>query len=268
MTNEWLIDTQKFKNFFDFIHPPGYYRGYIDRNSKCIKVDIFDNHRFLFYSLITLNYDVVKDLSICNPMILISFDYHTDLEAPTDSEKKDLCVLDLNNHKEVAYFCWNHLSHLNDNHILSAVYLNLFTDVYVLQKQRDNDSFIYYDKDNNPHTISVFKDQDDFINNILKVNNNSQIVLDIDLDFFTKMDLDTASGHMKTNIDTNKTYFEILKFVCNQFQKIELLTIAKEPECCGGLMKSNLIFSKLHAVLFDGDVLSKYDPSCTCKMII
>jgi len=124
-----IDEAGKFKCTYEKIDPPGFYRTFLpgsDR-SHCVVADIFDNHRFLLYSLCA-----GKEKS--GPLDLVTIDYHQDLCKPCDAEKKDLEALDLSNEKEVAYFCWNHLNPLNDGHVLAAMYVGLLRDAVVLCK--------------------------------------------------------------------------------------------------------------------------------------
>jgi hypothetical protein len=244
------MDLLKFKTTWGHIKPPGFYRGYVPGkdNSESITVDVFDNHRFLFYSLAT--YTEKR-----KPLTLISLDYHQDLAPISDHETLDLRALNLDDIKEVAFFCWNHINPLNDSHILSAVYLGMIQDVFILCKDRDEVDVEYKDMQEVNHKVKSFRSETEFLKAIKAANTN--IAFDIDLDYF--IDRQDGDGNVFSELHDDR--FSVIDCQSDLLQslygKIKLLTIAKEPEHCGGTLISNRIFQIVHDKLFNGHLLAR-----------
>lgn len=140
-------------------YPPGvstvnlshlYYMG---RDS--ITLSIFNDHRFAFHSWIL--WCCQKELSVVD---LITLDWHQDLAYPDTDQIESLKELDITNSFEVSLFAWNKLSVNNDDHVVSAMYLNIIGDVYVVCKQNmnsDKDDEVVVDIYGNEHLIKKFK---------------------------------------------------------------------------------------------------------------
>jgi len=254
-----LIDYSKYSDHRKMLDPPGFYRDFIKGidNRHSISVFAYDNHRFLFYAL-ALYYLELREKKIeVKPLTLISFDYHWDLCSPSEDSLNDLQKVDLSNRNDIAFCCWNCIHPQNDTQIKSALFLNLIDDVHYICKDRQHDEGFYKDKNGNNHRVSVYEDTNEFLKIVNIISND--IVLDIDLDYFSYKKID-SSGHKRIHIDNCKdkmVFFDvnytenIIKYLA---PKIQLITIAKEPEHCGSMYNSNILFNDFINTIIDGDV--------------
>ncbi|WP_428738700.1 hypothetical protein [Sulfurimonas sp.] len=231
-----------------------------DGSDTTIEVGLFKDHRFAFYfwfkwwkqTTRKLNDDTQKAPS------LISIDWHRDLCAPCDSEKTDLESLNLNSYKEVALFSWDKLNPLNDGHILSAVYLNLIGDVYVLCKQdEDLEEENFIDRWGYVHKVKCFSTKEELLAEVKK-DQVEDIYFDIDLDYFTESDEACGAGENMNLRDDEVVYILDIEsdFMDWIFQNMRGMTIATEPEFCGGIKNSNKIYDLLDSTLFYSQLFS------------
>lgn len=237
-------------------HPSG------NRN-KSIELAIFNEHRFSFYYWIKWN----QQNKIANILDLVTFDWHQDLVYPCDQEQKELRNLDLKNLFEVSLFSWSRLNPLNDNHILSAAYINQINNVWVVCKQKhfsnwEDEELIDYE--GNLHTIRKFPDQESLFAE-LKKSKIENLYFDIDLDYFTIENSSSNDKHKFTYMKNKgiENIFNIendfMKWIC---ERMDGFTIALEPECTGGISKSLKYLKLLNKIFFDGDILHE---SCEWK---
>lgn len=227
-----------------------------------IEIGLVKDHRFAFYFWFKWWKKTTRKLkeNVEKAPSLVTIDWHRDLCAPCESEKTDLTNLNLTSYKEVALFSWNKLNQLNDGHILSAAYLNLIGDIYVLCKQEGDDSEEpFIDHWGNEHKIMCFESIEELFSE-LSQNSIDKIYFDIDLDYFTESD-DYCNGgenirlmidsEITSILDINSTF---MKWI---FKRMEGMTIATEPDFCGGLSNSNIIYNLVDTTLFNGHLFSK-----------
>lgn len=236
---------------------PGAYREVLSHpNGKndSIEMAIIMEHRFAFFYWMKWKRSVEKNKPLFKPApTLVTIDWHQDLAWPSDSEKEELEQLDQENLSDVSNFVWAGLNQNNDGHILAGAYLNIIGDVVVLKHQGVENSNTYLDIFNNPHSISEFKDLNNFSKYILGINDKT-IFFDIDLDYFfhgegNHNELDSfdryTDSEIQEIIDPNSPLFQFL------FPKIQGLTIALEPHFCGGILNSCSIMKVIYNQLFD-----------------
>jgi len=169
----------------EYIRPPGTYYDILAHPSgedEAIEVSLVQDHRFVFFYWMKW---VNKLCPESKPPVLVTIDWHQDLSAPEKDECAELNKIDKTNYKFLSHYCWEGLNPLNDGHILSAAYLNIIGDIYVLCKQGDEESDEYIDSFGNIHKIICFEDVNDLVSS-LKADNVGEIILDIDLDYFTE----------------------------------------------------------------------------------
>jgi len=230
-------------------HPSGDY-------NRSIELAFFNEHRFAFYYWLKWNQrkknKIVPDL--------ITFDWHQDLAYPCDEEKKELRKLNLEKMFEVSFFSWARLNPLNDNHILSAAYLDQINDIWVVCKQcrfsSDWNDEVIEDLNGKVHLIKKFPNRNSLFEK-LKQSNISNLYFDIDLDYFTIENSTSNDKHKFTymkkseieSIFDNKS--EFMQWI---FKRMEGFTIAMEPEHTGGIISSLKYFSILNKLLFDMEI--------------
>lgn len=229
--------------------------------NNAIEIGLVKDHRFVFYFWFKWWKKTARQLenTLLKAPDLITIDWHRDLCAPCEIEQQDLINLNLESYKEVALFSWDKLNPLNDGHILSAAYLNLIGDIYVLCKQDDFDEENFIDHWGNEHKILCFESKEDLFNEISNKNIN-EVYFDIDLDYFTESDDSCGGGEDLTLAEDNDILSlididsELMQWI---FKRMEGMTIATEPKWCGGLRNSNHIYELIDNALFDFQLFSK-----------
>lgn len=227
---------------------------------EAIEIGLVRDHRFVFYFWFKWWKKTKRRLddSTVNAPVLVTIDWHRDLCAPCESEKQDLISLNLESHKEVALFSWDKLNRLNDGHILAAAYLNLIGDIYVLCKQDGDDENSFFDQWGNEHKAICFNSKESLFEELSK-NDIQEIYFDIDLDYFTDSSDPCGGGEdlvlmreqdILSILDINS---ELIQWI---FKRMEGMTIATEPEFCGGVINSNKIYSLVDDTLFDGQLFA------------
>lgn len=224
--------------------------------SKSIELAIFNEHRFAFYYWIrwNLNYQtsIIPDL--------ISFDWHQDLAYPSENEQRELNQLSLNNLFEVSCFSWARLNPLNDNHILSATYLNQINDIWVVCKQNRFEEWKdekLYDRNNRVHIIRKFPDQGSLFKELVK-SKIEHLFFDIDLDYFTIENSTSNDKHRFTYMkdrDINDIFNTDDEFMRWIFKRMDGFTIALEPEHVGSIFKTLKYLTLLNKLFFNGSIL-------------
>ena len=214
-----------------YMHPNG--------SNYAIEISVFNEHRFAFYYWsIWQN----KKKKTSTPS-LVTFDWHQDLLSPEECQKPDLRKLNIEDTFELTFYTTHKLRPLNDSHILSAAYLDLIDDIYVLCKQgtfeRDFDNEELIDRNGKKHIIRKFRDTKSLYESIQE-NNVQEVFFDLDLDYFVKdcnLEFDVEVEHLsnkeiQNTIDCNS---DLIKFI---FERTIGITIALEPKYTGGLNKS------------------------------
>jgi hypothetical protein len=239
-------------DFAILTHPNG--------TDNSIEVGLFQDHKFAFYFWYKWWKNTSRKLNKENAPALITIDWHQDLCEPSEKEKKDLETLNLDSYKEVALFTWDSLNHLNDGHILSAAYLNLIGDIFVLCKQDGSEKEYFSDLWGNEHKIICF-DKKENLEESLKKQDITEVYFDIDLDYFTESNDPSGGGEdlilmeekdIRSLLDINSNLIEwVLK-------RTEGMTIATEPKWCGGVRNSNMIYNIVDDALFDNYLFSPH----------
>lgn len=230
-------------------HP--YYMG---RDS--ITLSIFNDHRFAFHSWIL--WCCQKKLSAVD---LVTLDWHQDLAYPYTDQIESLKELDITNSLEVSLFAWNKLSVNNDDHVVSAMYLNIIGDVYVVCKQNmdiDKDDEVVIDMYGNEHFIKKFKTIEEAYK-LLSARPIGKVFFDIDLDYFTILNWSTNNKDNPTFVKEQeiKSILDIqTDFIKWIIERIQGFTIALEPQFTGGLTKSMRLLSLIEKTLFTGSVFN------------
>jgi len=229
-------------------HPSG--------GDRSIELALFNEHRFAFYYWLKWNYHN----KIKNVPDLVTFDWHQDLAYPCEEEQKELRDLDLEKMFEISLFSWSRLNPLNDNHILSAAYINQINDIWVVCKQShfsDWNNEVIIDFQGKKHTIRKFPDQQSLFN-VLKKSNIKNLYFDIDLDYFTIENSTSNDKHRFTymqNKDIENIFSIENDFMKWIFKRMDGFTIALEPEHTGGISKSLKYLTLLNKLFFNGDIL-------------
>lgn len=249
---KWLKDIN------GWIDPPGCESSFVSlpgQNNGCCTIGIVHEHRFAFYFWGL--YSIEKDSS----PVLITIDAHDDVGVPTEVIPDDLNNLHIHNRLELGLFAWLRLRSLNDGHILPALYLNFFSDVYVLINDReDSAAFKTFrteqqqsDRSGRTHTVKFYQDSEILLNEIPP---DCPVFLDIDLDYFSVDNPQAGSVLGSENLVSDEVIKSTLSIdgplIAPIFDRIVGLTIALEPKYCGGLVNSLHVLDILNQELFEG----------------
>jgi len=250
---EWL------KNLDQKLNPPGCETVFVPSRvgeQSCCKVGIVHEHRFAFYYWALYSHDQGKK----PPPVLITLDSHDDIGVQSEVIPGDLDNLNFGNQTELALFAWLRLRSLNDGHILPALYLNFFSDVYVLNKPQDslvfrapNSKMEYEDREGNIHAVKFFRHADKLMRDLPP---DIPVYLDIDLDYFAVNNSQADELLGSESLLPDNEIKKILSFK-SPFMKLLLyrligLTIALEPKYCGGLLNSFHLLDILNREFFNG----------------
>jgi hypothetical protein len=242
----------------EYIRPPGTYYDIIAHPTdaeQAIEVAIIQDHRFAFFYW--LKWGRQQD-GLLTPPALISLDWHQDLAAPDELECKWLKELDTNDYKAVSLFCWDKLHCLNDGHILAAAYLNIIGDIHVVQKQRDECPENFEDIEGRIHAVRCYESTKALLQAVSSQEYPS-VFFDIDLDYFTESPDSCGGGKDLKLVESEdikrclRPDGELMSWI---FPRMAGMTIATEPEFCGGLINSNLLFGVVNDTLFNPPLLS------------
>lgn len=244
--------------------PPGTFEDFVEHPvhaDRCLTVGLVQEHRFAFFYWLHRHHDqLVKNPKYERPD-LVTIDWHDDVGVPSDFEPELLRSLRINNGAELALFCWAGLRELNDGHILPALALNAFRNVYVIQKQYLKNEPGHEDRkhifDGVEHCIYYFNTIKQFLD-FTGSQRINEVVIDLDLDFFTE-ELETDG---KVKILGNRAVAEVVSPE-NDFMRWALprtyqITIATEPEYCGGIADSNTLLNRVNRLLFNGKLMNEW----------
>ena len=228
---KWLNDVD------GWLDPPGcetVFTPHPGNEHSCCTVGIVHEHRFAFYYWALFSRE--KDKLGPRPA-LITLDSHDDVGVPSEVNVNDLDNLQIGNRTELGLFAWLRLRRLNDGHILPALYLDFFSDVYVLMNNNEDPedfklSYEYQqqqDRNGNMHTVKYYQNMDQLLRDFPQDNS---VFLDIDLDFFTNCNFEKGS-YLGLKSDSFISSFLSIDgpLLGAILRRIEGLTIALEPSC-------------------------------------
>lgn len=224
-------------------------------------IGLVHSHRFAFYFWAKFNEEYSKkNLSLThNKPILVSIDFHNDSGVESDFNKEEIKEINISDDVELGLYCWLRLHALNDGHILPALYLEFFSDVYILLKQNLDirESRQILDKNSNEHLVKYFKTSDKLVEELRKARNHP-IFLDIDLDYFVIKDDANIMGAgnlvpMQEIRDILGLKTPLLKTI---YQNLVGLTVALEPEYCGGMNNALQALKILNEEFFCGSLFT------------
>lgn len=241
-------------------------------------VVLYDDHRSILNVLneFRKNYDETNrshgyggTYSVPN---IFFFDRHDDARELPDAKKQSILSLDKDNERDFWNFVEFDASSLDDDWVCLAMELNLVKNVVVFgNTENDNiknmvpiplserefstnpqQSHRYIGKDGVEHVLFSFESAFDIdyvteksnvqIENIL--NSEEIYILDFDLDCFSDGKVCWDEEKIKLFCESPKTR-ELVDFA-------GLVTICREPKCCGGVGQSNKILEYLDKYLFKG----------------
>jgi len=257
---KWLSEVR------GWLEPPGcetiHMESPVHPRKMCCTVGIVHEHRFAFFYWALFAHDRYSRKSgyDFDPPVLVTVDYHDDIGGDCDFIADDLKSLDLTDRSELGLFCWCRLRRLNDGHVAPALYLNMFSDVYVLLKQNREGRRMYpeqatrtqRDRRGRDHTIRYFDRPVDLVRALEA--DDRHVYLDIDLDYFTREDEEGGGKLGDERLVSRRSIKRLLsfdgRFISCVFPRLVGFTIALEPQYCGGLAQSLEILDILNEELF------------------
>jgi hypothetical protein len=222
---------------------------------ESVEIAIVLDHRFAFYYWEKWKHE---NLAGFRPPVLVSLDWHEDLAAPDEQERAELIALDSTSPKDVGHFCWEGLNPLNDGHVLAAAFLGLLSDVYVVRKQEDECVDNFVGNSGEKHGIHCYRTIAELCA-ALKQRRYDDAYFDIDLDYFTESPSRHGGGdqvkivseeEIRTAIAPSGDLMQWL------FPRLRGMTIAMEPEFCGGIINAGEILRVIDKNLFSPQLLS------------
>lgn len=247
----------------DFLAPLGAYESILENpfTKNALEVAVFHEHRIAFYYWALWTTGIkYGDIRISPPPTLVSFDWHEDTAAPDKIEQQELQRLNLEKSSDIAFFSWAMLNPLNDGHILSAAYLNLIADIFLVRKQENGGDPPFVDMFGNIHQVHSFDNVKDMFNSLKQQTGVDKIYLDIDLDYFTESPDSCGGGPGLTLVPADEIttildpQSDLMKFI---LPRLNGMTIAIEPEFCGGYSSAMDIYQTVEKTMFNGQLLSE-----------
>lgn len=237
------------------LEPPGTYSSLVTGFGSapgCVEVGVVHEHRFAFYFWNKW----ARDRSRGARPALVTIDWHQDLGFPDEEEQRCLSALDQADDSEVALFAWSQLHPHNDGHILAAAYLGLIGDVYVLCKQ-DEPEDLSFSGPAGTSAVRVYHDVDHFLAAVMGL---PAIILDMDLDYFTRSPDPCGGGENVSLVrpgEMDRLLDPVHGALAPLLPHVVGVTIAIEPEFCGGLSNAHRLFRRVNETLFGGTLLSE-----------
>ena len=238
----------------EFVESPKY------KNEMSCNIGLVHSHRFAFYfwSTFSKQYSERKMTSSLSKPLFVSIDYHNDVGRENELNKTELEEINKSNDLWLSLYCWLRLPLNNDGQILPALYLNYFSDAYILLK-RESHNFNYMDisdKNNKTHSIKYFEEPNELIGELEKFSDHP-IYLDIDLDYFVTKDSADYPGGKLVPIDDIKRILSLREPLMKILHpSLVGLTIALEPEYCRGMKNSLQVLSILNEEFFSGSLFT------------
>lgn len=267
------MDTNRITEWLNSIHgwldPPGCEAEYVSLptdDQRCCPVGIVHEHRFAFFF-----WGLYANGQSKPHPALITLDSHDDVGVPSEVIPDDLDNLNIGDRTELGLFAWTRLRSLNDGHIRPALYLNFFSDVYVLiNKGEDYDEIMssgkeqhQKDREGRIHQVKIYRAAAQLLKDIPQ---DCPVFLDIDLDFFAKENPEAGSRLGSEILKSDDEIRSILSLeghlMGSLLNRLVGLTIALEPKYCGGLCNSLHVLDILNREFFDGTLCTH---SCKWK---
>lgn len=235
----------------EFLRPPGTHSDIVAHpvdSERAIEVAVVQDHRFAFFYWSKWR----QQNGVAPPPSLVSLDWHQDLVAPDIDECELLKKLKTDDFNAVSHFCWDKLHSLNDGHILAAAYLNVIGDIHVVAKQRDECPEDFVDIAGSIHALWCHESVESLLEAV-RGQVCTSVLFDIDLDYFTESADSCGGGSDLKLVETSEIERclrpdgDLMSWI---FPRLSGMTIATEPEFCGGLLNSNELFRTVHNILF------------------
>jgi hypothetical protein len=224
---------------------------------KSISVVIYDDHRTLLNVLYFLR---MKDL-LNESANLIFFDYHDDALQTKNSALKKLRRISISENRfrdfwDIVEF---DLSHEDDDWLWAGMDCGLIKHAFRVAGKEDTNIKKLNEAFKGKHIMVPWEwdDLKGFVDEYSKLPEDKRIqfVLDFDLDCFSTDESPLgrqqawSDSDFENHFEKDPTTVIALKEL---IRHAEIITICREPGCCGGIGESNKILHRLDQYLFEG----------------
>lgn len=256
--NKCVDPISAIKDLAEFIgHPiqcPGTWTHFVDHPllaNVSIEIGVVQEHRYAFSYWSKWFAERRQRGAAGGRTALLTIDWHDDFGVEGDFDPARLERIDLGDANEVSLFSYAMLHCLNDGHILPAMHLGIFDSVVMLNKQGVDGSFgrevcVAHGRH---HDVECYRDLGQAMGSESLLCADA-IYLDVDLDYFVE-DADEEPVLVLKEIAASMLSVDsdLMRMV---LPRIDGMTIALEPDYCGGLQGSMDLLSVLNDALFDG----------------
>ncbi|MBP5667122.1 MAG: hypothetical protein J6X32_03145 [Salinivirgaceae bacterium] len=247
-------------------------------NKKTIVV--YDDHRWILNVLNSLKNECALNNKEWKSHNIIYFDYHDDACNPVKFDLRKIKKflngnISIRDFYEIVEF---ELNPYDDDWVTAGMEFELIKDVVCIGSKSEERHIVRWK--NNTYKTRLKKEHKGFCINHLKyeltdngaINGNNDVrnifgykglntdltpnnpyVLDFDLDCFTeaykKRDIAwSQKKFLEEYVNNDDTFHFMQQLIANA----SIITICREPECCGGIGESNKILGYLDRYFFDG----------------
>ncbi len=189
---------------------------------------------------------------------VFSLDWHLDLAEPEKETQQAFQDFENLKKDDRTYYIWRYMSPYNDSHLLTAAWLGIIGNVWLVYKQRMRALDSIIDRLGNRHYIYKFRSLAEAIKHYKQHSQNRGVIWDIDLDYFTNSPEFIGGGDNVNRISDA----EIARIVGPHAELPSVLlphliglTIATEPFFCGGIKTMTQILNQVDEMLFTPSLL-------------
>lgn len=260
----------------DHVAPPGCCSTFVGNpnpengSKRAVEIGFVIEHRFAFAYWLKYKRDQLKSKSgreisdqYFEPPDLVTWDWHNDVGADDDCDPKELKRLNQNNPAEVSLYAWTSLPCSNDGHILPAIWLNAIGNVYVVQKDLDDDgcemeSREYANRYGQKRNIFYFRSLREMAKCFWDTSSGTGVIWDVDLDFFITEEGGGRDGFptvakrsIRSMLSHSKPWMQSI------MHDLRGITIALEPEFTGGLSRTLELYKTFESSLFTDSIFEQ-----------
>lgn len=233
--------------------PPNTYRVTLDHpvhSEGQVSVALTQEHRFALWYWAECPNTVQPDL--------FSLDWHLDLADPEVEAKQAFQNYDQLSKADFTWIIWRKMSPYNDSHLLTAAWLGIINDVWLVYKQRFRGPDQIVDRNGKRHRINKFHSLAEALKHYRSHHNNRKVILDMDLDYFTNSPEFIGGGDQvdrMSDAEIARIAGPHAMLPKTLFPDLIGLTIATEPLFCGGIKMMTHILHQVDDLLFSPSLL-------------
>jgi len=238
--------------------PPGCVATFVEHPAdrrQSLPVAIVWEHRFALHYWAKWRFDE----SVCRRCPdFVTVDFHNDLGTEGDIEPDVIASFDPTDSRMTPAFCWSILHPMNDGQICAAMRLDLVGHGHFLVKSLLGvQETKVIDRDGRVHNARFYRRSVDLLRAIERGAISAPVVLDIDLDYFTRTSASRAlHDQAALGFDAVRKILDPEGPLMSQLlPMVVACSIALEPEYCGGLGNCLRLLCDVDEILFGGKLL-------------